>query len=185
MLYKSAKTEKGNVGISYESQSLADAQAREMDAGNNVNCYDCSNCSDCFNCSNCSDCFNCFNCYNCSDCFNCSNCSDCLNCFNCYNCSNCFNCSNCSGCSGCSNCSGILKWNGPKTDKLLALNGLRWPVATNGTHIQIGCQQHSVGAWASFSDTDISKMSDNALKFWRQFKPTIMAMAAYRASLGE
>ncbi len=33
MRYESAKTEKGNVGISYVSQSLADAQALLIEAG--------------------------------------------------------------------------------------------------------------------------------------------------------
>ena len=41
MRYESAKTPMGNVGVSYHSQLLADAQAATMDAGNNRNCYDC------------------------------------------------------------------------------------------------------------------------------------------------
>ena len=50
MKYESAKTPMGNVGVSYESQAAADAQAAAMDAGNNRNCTDCTRCSDCTDC---------------------------------------------------------------------------------------------------------------------------------------
>ena len=108
------------------------------------------------------------NCYNCSDCSNCSNCSYCYN---------------CSDCSNCSHCSGILIWKGEKTSRLIAINGLKWPIATDGKSIQIGCQNHTVEEWESFNDTRISRMSDGALDFWQQFKPTVIAMATYRRSI--
>jgi len=72
---------------------------------------------------------------------------------------------------------------GPKSEKLLAINGLEWPVATSGTHIQIGCQQHSTEEWRNFTDEQISEMDNDALEFWKQFKPTILAMAEYRSTL--
>jgi hypothetical protein len=64
---------------------------------------------------------------------------------------------------------------------LLALNGLRWPVATNGTHIQIGCQHHSVAEWESFDNRTISAMDVDAAAFWKANKQLVLALAKSRA----
>ena len=106
-------------------------------------------------------------------------------CVNCSNCSSCSNCSGCSYCSNCSDCDGIVNWRGGEAQKLIALNGLTWPVSTDGKKIQIGCQCHSVADWEAFDDKRINSMDTKALEFWKAFKPTIMAMVAYRASLGD
>jgi hypothetical protein len=75
-----------------------------------------------------------------------------------------------------------MRWKGGNAEKLLAINGLRWPVATDGKHIQIGCECHAVNEWLAFDDAQIVKMDGkDALRFWRDFKPTVMAMARYRA----
>ena len=110
--------------------------------------------------------------------------NNCSNCYNCSRCSGCYRCSDCSNCSDCSDCSGIIGWKGGEAEKLIALNGLTWPVSTDGKKIQIGCQCHSVADWEAFDDERINSMDTKALEFWKAFKPTIMAMAAYRASLG-
>ena len=68
---------------------------------------------------------------------------------------------------------------------LLAINGLRWSIATDGKKIQIGCQCHAVADWDAFDDERIAAMHGDALAFWREFKPTIMAMARYRATKDE
>jgi hypothetical protein len=68
---------------------------------------------------------------------------------------------------------------------LLAINGLRWPVVTDGVNLQIGCQQHTVVRWDALTDEVIARMNIEALDFWHQFKPTIMAMCAYRLSINE
>ena len=47
MRYESAKTEKGNVGVSYDSQEAADLQAAAMDKNGCSGCTGCSVCSDC------------------------------------------------------------------------------------------------------------------------------------------
>ena len=202
MRYESAKTASGNVGVSYESQEAANAQAASMDANDNKNCVGCSHCS---NCSYCSYCSHCSNCSHCSDCLYCSDCSDCSDCWHCScclhysyctdcshgshgshcsHCAHCTDCSYCSYCSQCSHCSGILKWTGERTERLLAINGLQWPLATNGKQIQIGCECHAVDEWESFDDYRIVRMAGkDSLRFWREFKPTVMAMARYRASL--
>jgi hypothetical protein len=60
---------------------------------------------------------------------------------------------------------------------------LRWPVSTDGARIQIGCQNHSVADWQAFTDADIVAMDGkDALRFWRDYKATILAMAQSRAS---
>jgi len=192
MKYESKKTEHGNVGVSYNSQEDADRQAKQMDDNGCKNCYsclycsycsNCSYCADCSRCSNCSYCSGCSDCSGCSVCSNCSYCSDCSGCSRCSVCSNCSYCSDCSGCSNCSRCSGILRWSGDKASALIAINGLKWPIATDGKHIQIGCRHHSVKEWELFNDDEIDKMESGALEFWTTFKPTIMAMAAYRSNL--
>ena len=161
MRYESKITEKGNVGVSFSSQEAADLQAAEMDKNGCVNCSNCSDCSDCSDCSHC---------YGCSNCSGCSGCSYCSHCFS---------------CSHCSHCDGIVSWRGGEAQKLIALNGLTWPVSTDGKKIQIGCQCHSVADWEAFDDKRINSMDTKALEFWKAFKSTIMAMAAYRASLGD
>ena len=66
MRYESEKSAKGNVGVSYVSQSEADEQAKEMDKNN------CTYCISCTYCRNCSDCSDCSGCSDCSDCISCS-----------------------------------------------------------------------------------------------------------------
>ena len=104
MSFKSEKTPMGNIGFSYESQELADAQAAQMDANENKNCFNCSGCSRCSGCSDCSDCSGCSRCSGCSGCSDCSDCSGCSRCSRCSGCSGCSGCSDCSGCSRCSGC---------------------------------------------------------------------------------
>ena len=185
MVYESKKTPRGNVGFSYESQEEADAQASQMDANGCSDCYNCYNCYDCYNCRNCFDCRNCYDCSGCYNCCNCSDCSDCRNCHNCSGCYNCCNCSDCRNCSDCSDCSGVLHWSrsGSTASSLLALNGLTWPVATDGKSIQIGCQHHSVEAWRGFSDAEISRMEERALVFWQAHKDQILLLAEMRRSM--
>ena len=138
MKYESAKTEKGNVGVSYESQDAADLQAEQMDENGTTNCYNCSRCSDCSYCSGCSHCSRCFD------------------------------------------TSGALRWRGAEAKNLLSINGLRWPVSTDGKSIQIGCQHHSVEEWAGFDDRVIARMDSDALAFWTQHKKTVLGLAEVR-----
>ena len=138
MKYESAKTEKGNVGVSYESQEAADLQAEQMDENGNTNCYSCSDC---------------------------------------------YRCSGCSHCSSCSETLGALRWMGAEAKNLLSINGLRWPVSTDGKSIQIGCQHHSVELWANFGDGEISCMAEESLDFWHAFKDLVLVLAKTRADM--
>ena len=152
MKYESAKTEKGNVGVSYESQEAADLQAAAMDK---------NGCSGCYRCSGCSDCYHCYGCYHCSDCSGCSRCSD------------------------CSETQGALRWSGAEAKNLLSINGLRWPVSTDGKSIQIGCQHYSVDEWRAFDDRMIARMDSGALEFWKWHKEMILSLAEVRKNMEE
>ena len=131
MRYESTKTEKGNVGVSYESQTAADMQAKQMDENGNINC------------------------------------------------------SGCSGCSGCTDTQGTLRWKGGPAKALLSLNGLRWPVSTDGKSIQIGCQHHSVDEWRAFDDRVIARMDSGALNFWKKYKLVVLGLAEVRKNMEE
>ena len=56
MRYESTKTEKGNVGVSYDSQEAADLQAVAMDENGCRDCTDCDDCARCVRCANCARC---------------------------------------------------------------------------------------------------------------------------------
>ena len=128
MRYESTKTEKGNVGVSYDSQEAADLQAAEMDENG---------------------------------------------------------CRYCRYCHGCTDTQGTLRWKGGPAKALLSLNGLRWPVSTDGKSIQIGCQHHSVELWANFGDGEISCMDDDALEFWKKYKLVVLGLAEVRKNMEE
>ena len=152
-MYKSAKTPHGNVGMSVVSQDAADAQARQMDA---TGCTNCTNCTNCWYCTDCTDCTDCRDCTDCTDCRDCTNCTE------------------------CTDCAGALRWEGGPATQLLVMNGLRWPIATDGQRIQIGCQLHTVEEWQGFTDAEICNMASGALEFWRLHKPIIMQLAQTR-----
>ena len=65
------------------------------------------------------------------------------------------------------------------TSAPVVVDGLRWPVQIIDGHIKIGCQLHAISAWASFDDAAIAAMDGRgALRFWREHKAAIMALAA-------
>ena len=164
MRYESAKTEKGNVGVSYDSQEAADLQAAAMDKNG---CRDCTGCTDCRYCTGCTDCTGCTGCTDCTDCTDCSGCRYCR-----Y-------------CHGCTDTQGSLRWSGAEAKNLLSINGLRWPVSTDGKSIQIGCQHHSVDEWRAFDDRVIAKMDEEALTFWKKYKLVVLDLAEVRKNMGE
>ncbi|MFY2599430.1 pentapeptide repeat-containing protein [Achromobacter xylosoxidans] len=48
-----------------------------------------------------------------------------------------------------------------------------WPVTYTATHMQIGCQFHTLAQWWSFTDEQISEMSYGALEWWQKWKPVL------------
>ena len=52
-----------------------------------------------------------------------------------------------------------------------------WPSYIQEDTIRIGCQYHSVKSWESFTDEEISKMHDDALRYWKENKEIILSIA--------
>jgi hypothetical protein len=60
----------------------------------------------------------------------------------------------------------------------LQLYGLTWPVTVLDSHMQIGCQLHSLHEWELLDDAAINAMDGrDALRFWRMHKSTLLALA--------
>src|SRR5574343_533495 len=52
-----------------------------------------------------------------------------------------------------------------------------WEAYIQEDMIRIGCQYHSVKSWESFTDEEISKMHDDALRYWKENKEIILSIA--------
>ena len=48
-----------------------------------------------------------------------------------------------------------------------------WPVTYTATHMQIGCQFHTLAEWWAFNDEEISCMDSKALAWWSVWKPIL------------
>jgi hypothetical protein len=72
------------------------------------------------------------------------------------------------------------KWRGITIQRApMQLHGLRWPVTILDSHMQIGCELHSLHEWAEFNDSEIVGMDGrDALRFWRAHKSALLALAA-------
>ena len=51
--------------------------------------------------------------------------------------------------------------------------GSHWTIVYTSTHIQIGCQNHTIDEWMNFSDAKINRMDNRALEFWIKWKPIL------------
>jgi hypothetical protein len=61
-----------------------------------------------------------------------------------------------------------------------------WSIWVLDRHMQIGCEIHTFDEWAAFDDRRIMEMDKSrALKFWRSYKPVLMAMCATRSQESE
>ena len=100
------------------------------------------------------------------------NCIACSSCSNCSNCSNCSYCSNCSNCSYCSNCS----------KQPICIITTTWVICIRDESIKIGCKDYLIEQWMGFMDDHISTFDNNALSFWKQWKPVIQTILAQRAT---
>ena len=101
-------------------------------------------------------------------------------CFNCVNCVDCIGCRDCRDCRDCTDCRDCMMWHGQPASNLLSINGLRWPVSTDGDSIQIGCKHHSVEEWRSFDESVIASMDRHALGVYKAYRDTVLALADAR-----
>ena len=58
----------------------------------------------------------------------------------------------------------------------LQLNSLKWFVLISDKYLRIGCQRFTIEEWKNFDDETIVKMDFAALKFWRKWKASIIAL---------
>ena len=154
-IFVSNKTPKGNIGTSNTSAELALVNEKALDDAGCKNCVNCKNCKNCTDCVGCSGCSSCRNCNNCGDCVDCEGCNRCIRCYHCVLCKICNCCNSCENCHNTYNCK---RWNGPEANELLSLSGWYYNVATDGKHLQIGCQNHLVEDWKSFSADTLSEI---------------------------
>ena len=62
---------------------------------------------------------------------------------------------------------------------IIRIGGMRWDVTILHGHMRIGCQHHHVDEWESFTDDEISKMDDDAMKFWQANKQKLITIANF------
>ena len=58
----------------------------------------------------------------------------------------------------------------------IQVDGLKWYVLILDDAMKIGCELHSTREWMEFNDSEISRMDDGALDWWRLWKTPIMAI---------
>ena len=62
---------------------------------------------------------------------------------------------------------------------VIRIDGMIWDVTILYGHMRIGCQHHHVDEWESFTDDEISKMDDDAMKFWQANKQKLITIANF------
>ena len=62
---------------------------------------------------------------------------------------------------------------------VIRIDGMLWGVTILHGHMRIGCQHHHVDEWESFTDDEISKMDDGAMKFWQANKQKLITIANF------
>jgi uncharacterized protein YjbI with pentapeptide repeats len=48
-----------------------------------------------------------------------------------------------------------------------------WLISYTSTHLNIGCQTHTIEDWFDFSNDEISSMDNEALVWWKVWKPIL------------
>ena len=65
----------------------------------------------------------------------------------------------------------------------VSILNLFWDVLITEQYMQIGCERYTHAEWAAFDDHAICAMDGKtALRFWRQWKATLLAMCAVHAA---
>lgn len=66
-----------------------------------------------------------------------------------------------------------IRWVVGNGKEIKNVKGQRWPIVYTKNVLVIGCQQHLIENWWKFSDEEISEMHDNALIWWKKWKPKL------------
>ena len=59
---------------------------------------------------------------------------------------------------------------------LLVFQAKLWTAYIQKDVITIGCKRHTVKEWMEFTDEEINKMHEDALKYWKKYKTTIFSI---------
>ena len=62
---------------------------------------------------------------------------------------------------------------------VIRIDCMRWDVTILYGYMRIGCQHHHVDDWDKFTDDEISKMDDDAMKFWQANKQKLITIANF------
>jgi len=62
--------------------------------------------------------------------------------------------------------------------EIKAIQADYWPVTYTSTHMQIGCQLHTLDEWWVFDDAAIRAMDSRALAWWGVWKPILQQIIA-------
>ena len=58
-------------------------------------------------------------------------------------------------------------------EQIKSLQLEEWPVTYTAERLQIGCQNHTIDEWRTFTDSEIQKMDEKALGWWSKYKALI------------
>jgi|GEM_PF-2450524 len=62
--------------------------------------------------------------------------------------------------------------------EIKAIQADTWDVTYTATHLQIGCQLHTLEEWWAFSDAEIGRMDSKALEWWKVWKPILQTIVS-------
>ena len=54
-----------------------------------------------------------------------------------------------------------------------------WVITYTESVIQIGCKNYTIKEWFDFPDVSIKKMNDEALEFWKKWKPILELIGVF------
>ena len=67
------------------------------------------------------------------------------------------------------------------TKSPLVITGLRYWCLISDGYMRLGCKRFTHEEWTDFSDDEIEKMDICALKFWKQWKESLLSMCKAHA----
>lgn len=74
-----------------------------------------------------------------------------------------------------------LRYSVGNNKEILTIQTGQWPVILCGDQMAIGCKQHSIHDWLSFDNKIIAGMDEDAMAFWKFWKPILKKIIANRA----
>jgi len=76
-----------------------------------------------------------------------------------------------------------LRWTTGNNREILTIQSGTYLIVICGDEMFIGCESHTIGEWMSFSDSNIHRMDDGALTWWKTWKPIIKSIIDTRGEV--